>query len=640
MARLNLLEETRFEKLPVTVFKNQDIASRKVARRIADLIISKQQKGENAVLGLATGATPVGVYAELIRLHQEEGLSFKNVITFNLDEYYPMSPQSVQSYVAFMKDQLFDHVDMDMNNVNIPDGTLSLEKIHDYCLEYEQKVSAIGGLDLQILGIGRTGHIGFNEPGSAPNSGTRLVTLDDLTRRDASRDFGGKENVPTKAITMGIGTIFKAREIILMAWSKKKAPIIKKAVEGEMSGDVPATYLQLSDNVEFVLDQDAASELTRFNTPWLVKDCVWDDKLIKKAVIWLSNTINKPILKLTEEDYNNNGMAQLAVDKGPAYNINIHIFNKVQHTITGWPGGKPNADDTQRPERAEPAQKNVLIFSPHPDDDVISMGGTFIRLVDQGHNVHVAYQTSGNTAVWDHDVLRYMEFTIDFNNSIGKDTHDLIRTYEKMRKFLSEKEPNQLDLQEIRNVKAFIRKSEAIAGARYAGLNDDHIHFMELPFYETGKTVKNPVTDVDIQQTIDLLQEVKPHQVFAAGDFADPHGTHIVCFRIIMEAMTQLRKTEKWAQDCWLWMYRGAWHEFETHEIEMAVPLSPQELERKKNAIFKHQSQKDKPVFPGDDEREFWVRAEERNRETAANYHHLGLANYEAIEAFVKWKFD
>lgn len=640
MARLNLLEETRFEKLPVTVFEDQDIASRKVARRIADLIIAKQQKSENAVLGLATGATPVGVYAELVRLHQEEGLSFKNVITFNLDEYYPMSPQSVQSYVAFMKDQLFDHVDIDMNNVNIPDGTLSLEKIHDYCLEYEQKVSAIGGLDLQILGIGRTGHIGFNEPGSAPNSGTRLVTLDDLTRRDASRDFGGKENVPTKAITMGIGTIFKAREIILMAWSKKKAPIIKKAVEGEMSGDVPATYLQLSDNVEFVLDQDAASELTRFNTPWLVKDCVWDEKLIKKAVIWLSNTINKPILKLTEEDYNNNGMAQLAVDKGPAYNINIHIFNKVQHTITGWPGGKPNADDTQRPERAEPAQKNVLIFSPHPDDDVISMGGTFIRLVDQGHNVHVAYQTSGNTAVWDHDVLRYMEFTIDFNKSIGKDTHDLIKTYEKMRKFLSEKEPNQLDLQEIRNVKAFIRKSEAIAGARYAGLNDDHIHFMELPFYETGKTVKNPVTDVDIQQTIDLLQKVKPHQVFAAGDFADPHGTHIVCFRIILEAMTQLRKTEKWAQDCWLWMYRGAWHEFETHEIEMAVPLSPQELERKKNAIFKHQSQKDKPVFPGDDEREFWVRAEERNRETAANYHHLGLANYEAIEAFVKWKFD
>ncbi len=640
MARLNLLEETRFEKLPVTVFADQDTASRKVARRIADLIISKQEKGENAVLGLATGATPPGVYAELVRLHQEEGLSFRNVVTFNLDEYYPMNPGSAQSYVSFMKEHLFDHIDIDMSNVHIPDGTLNLEDIPQYCLEYEQKVNAIGGIDLQILGIGRTGHIGFNEPGSAPNSGTRLVTLDDLTRRDASRDFGGKENVPTKALTMGIGTIFKAREIILMAWSKKKAPIIKKAVEGEMSGDVPATYLRLSDNVEFVLDDDAASELTRFNTPWLVKDCVWDEKQIKKAVIWLSDTIKKPILKLTDEDYNNHGMSQLAVDKGPAYNINIHIFNKIQHTITGWPGGKPNADDSQRPERAEPALKNVLIFSPHPDDDVISMGGTFIRLVDQGHNVHVAYQTSGNTAVWDHDVLRYMEFTIDFNKSIGKDSSGLIDVYENMRRFIAEKEPNQLDMQEIRNVKAFIRKSEAIAGARYAGLKDDHIHFMELPFYESGKRVKNPVTDVDIQQTIALLQQVKPHQVFAAGDFADPHGTHIVCFRIIIEAMKHLRRTESWAKDCWLWMYRGAWHEFETHEIEMAVPLSPQEVDRKKNAIFKHQSQKDKPVFPGDDEREFWVRAEERNRETAQRYHELGLANYEAIEAFVRWNFD
>lgn len=640
MARLNLLEETRFEKLPVTVYPDQDFASRKVAQRIANLIIEKQQKAENAILGLATGATPIGVYAELVRMHKEEGLSFKNVITFNLDEYYPMNPVSVQSYVAFMKEHLFDHIDINIENVHIPDGTLEPEEIHNYCLAYEKKISALGGLDLQILGIGRTGHIGFNEPGSAPNSGTRLVTLDDLTRRDASRDFGGKENVPLKAITMGIGTIFKAREIILMAWSKKKAPIIKKAVEGEMSGDVPATYLQLSDNVEFVLDNDAASSLTRFDTPWLVKDCAWDTAQVKKAVIWLSNTVNKPILKLTDEDYNNHGMAQLATEKGPAYNINIDIFNKIQHTITGWPGGKPKADDHQRPERAEPAQKRVLIFSPHPDDDVISMGGTFIRLVDQGHDVHVAYQTSGNTAVWDHDVLRYMEFAIDFNKSIGKDFKTLTSVYEDMRKFFKEKQPNQLDLQEIRDVKGFIRKSEAIAGARYAGLSDDHIHFMELPFYETGKTVKNPVTDVDIELTINLLQKIKPHQVFAAGDFADPHGTHIVCFRIIMEAMKHLRKTEKWTKDCWLWMYRGAWHEFETHEIEMAVPLSPQEVERKRNAIFKHQSQKDRPVFPGDDEREFWTRAQERNRETALDYHQLGLADYEAMEAFVKWKFD
>lgn len=639
MARLNLLEETRFEKLPVSVFADEHIASKMVAQRIADLIKRKQEEGTNAVLGLATGATPVEMYNELVRMHKEDGLSFKNVITFNLDEYYPMQPDAKQSYVAFMDENLFSHIDIKTENIHIPDGTLAKEAIADYCLEYENKIEEVGGLDLQILGIGRTGHIGFNEPGSAPNSGTRLVTLDDLTRRDASRDFGGKENVPTKAITMGIGTIFKAREIILMAWSRKKASIIKKAVEGEISGKVPATYLQLSDSVKFVLDKEAASELTRFNTPWLVKDCAWDKKLIKKAVIWLSSEIEKPILKLTDEDYNTYGMAQLAVEKGPAYDINIDVFNQLQHSITGWPGGKPNADDSQRPERAEPAHKKALIFSPHPDDDVISMGGTFIRLVDQGHEVHVAYQTSGNTAVWDTDVLRYIEFTIDFNKSIGKDTERLMEIYARMREFLKTKKPNEIDLPEIRNVKAFIRKSEAYAGARYAGLQDKNIHFMALPFYETGKSEKNPVKEIDVKLTMELLQEIKPQQVFAAGDFDDPHGTHIVCFRIILEAMKRLRETEEWTQNCWLWMYRGAWDEFETHEIEMAVPLSPVEVQRKRNAIFQHQSQKDHPVFPGDDHREFWMRAQERNRETAENYHNLGLADYEAMEAFVRWKF-
>jgi glucosamine-6-phosphate deaminase len=639
MARLNLLEETRFEKLPVTVYPDASIASRAVAARIADLIREKQKNGAMAVLGLATGATPVGVYAELVRLHRQEGLSFKNVITFNLDEYYPMQPTAPQSYVTFMNENLFNHIDIDKKNIHIPDGTLPLEDVAAYCLEYERKIEALGGLDFQLLGIGRTGHIGFNEPGSAPNSGTRLVTLDDLTRRDASRDFGGKENVPTKAITMGVGTIFKAREIILMAWNGRKAAIIKKAVEGEISGEVPATYLQLSDHVEFILDQDAAADLTRFNTPWLVKDCVWDKMLIKKAVIWLSETVNKPILKLTDEDYNSHGMAQLAVERGPAYNINIQVFNQLQHTITGWPGGKPHSGGTHRPERAEPAKKRAVIFSPHPDDDVISMGGTFIRLVDQGHDVHVAYQTSGNTAVWDDDVLRYMEFAIDFNQSIGQDSTEFKKLYHEMRSFLHKKQPNQIDTQEIRNVKGYIRKTEAIAGARYAGLADDHIHFMALPFYETGKTQKATISEEDIRLTMDLLQQIKPHQVFAAGDFADPHGTHVVCFNIIVEAMNRLRQTEEWTQDCWLWMYRGAWHEFEIHEVEMAVPLSPQEVERKRNAIFKHQSQKDRPVFPGDDSREFWVRAEQRNRETAMHYDKLGLADYEAMEAFVRWKF-
>ncbi len=639
MARLNLLEETRYEKLPVTVYATPAEASKAVAARIATLIRGKQARGEKAILGLATGVTPIALYAELVRLHKEESLSFKNVVTFNLDEYYPMQPTAVQSYVRFMNRQLFDHIDIDRANIHIPDGTLKEENIAAWCLNYEKQIEDLGGLDLQVLGIGRTGHIGFNEPGSAPNSGTRLVTLDELTRTDASRDFGGKQNVPTKAITMGVGTIFKAREIILMAWSEKKAPIIKKAVEGELSADVPATYLQLSDHVEFILDTPAASELTRFDTPWLVKDCVWDNQLKKKAVIWLSRTVNKPILKLIVEDYNNHGMAQLAVEQGPVYQINIDIFNQVQHTITGWPGGKPDADDSQRPERALPAKKRSIIFSPHPDDDVISMGGTFIRLVEQGHNVHVAYQTSGNTAVWDDDVLRYVEFAIDFNKSIGDDSSKLQNIHQDMRAFFAQKQPNQIDTPEVSAVKGFIRKSEAMAGSRYAGLKDDHIHFMALPFYETGKVKANPVSEVDIQMTIDLLQKVKPHQIFAAGDFADPHGTHVVCFNIVLTALARLKKTEDWVKDCWLWMYRGAWLEFETHEIEMAVPLSPEEVLRKRYAIFKHQSQKDPAVFPGEDAREFWVRAEDRNRETAESYDHLGLAEYAAMEAFKRYKF-
>ncbi|MGI4750091.1 MAG: glucosamine-6-phosphate deaminase [Janthinobacterium lividum] len=639
MARLNLLEETRYEKLPVTVYPDASFASKKVAKRIANLIKAKNEIGEKTILGLATGATPVKVYAELIRMHREEGLSFENVITFNLDEYYPMKPDAAQSYVTFMNENLFDHIDIKKENIHIPDGTLKQEDVAAFCLEYEKKISAYGGLDLQVLGIGRTGHIGFNEPGSAPNSGTRLVTLDDLTRRDASHDFGGKENVPVKAITMGIGTIFKAREIILMAWNNKKASIIKKAVEGEISSDVPATYLQLSDNVEFVLDEGAAAGLTRFNTPWLVKDCIWTDQLIKKAVIWLANAVNKPVLKLTEEDYNNHGMAQLATEKGPVYNININIFNQVQHTITGWPGGKPNADDSQRPERAEPAKKRVIVFSPHPDDDVISVGGTFIRLVDQGHDVHVAYQTSGNNAVWDDDALRYVEFAIDFAKSQGDAASGLESLYDSLRTFSQNKQPNEADPQEMKTVKGLIRKGEAIAGARFAGVPDAKIHFMDLPFYDRSKVQKNVNYEDDIQETIKLLQAVKPHQIFAAGDFADPHGTHRICFDIMVEALKRL-KDEEWTKNCWIWLYRGAWHEFETHEIEMAVPLSPQEVIRKRLAIYKHQSQKDLPVFPGDDSREFWVRAEDRNRETACAYDKLGLAEYEAMEAFVRYRLD
>ncbi|MGO1649862.1 MAG: PIG-L family deacetylase, partial [Sphingobacterium sp.] len=421
---------------------------------------------------------------------------------------------------------------------------------------------------------------------------------------------------------------------------EKKAEIVKKAVEGEISSDIPATYLQMSDHVEFILDEDAASALTRFNLPWLAHDVVWTDQLVRKAVVWLSLHLDKAILKLTDDDYNNNGMAQLITEQGPAYSINIKIFNELQRTITGWPGGKPGVDDSSRPERADPACKNVILFSPHPDDDVISMGGTFIRLADQGHNVHVAYQTSGNTAVWDDDVLRYLEFVQDFAVAVDDDNGVTTKIYDQAREFFEIKQPNQVDPEIIRSIKGLIRKGEAIAGARYVGLPDDNIHFMDLPFYDRGKFSKELDYEDDILQTMELLREVKPHQVFAAGDFADPHGTHRVCFDIILEAFLRLRKTDEWTKNCWVWLYRGAWHEYPVHEIEMAVPLSPQEVKRKRLAIFKHQSQKDLPVFPGDDPREFWVRAEDRTSETAGLYHKLGLANYEAIEAFVRWKFD
>ncbi len=640
MARLNLLEETRFEKVPVKVYPNPNVASIDVANRIATIIKEKQAKGETAVLGLATGATPVRVYRELVRLHQEEGLSFKNVVTFNLDEYFPMQPTADQSYVTFMKKNLFDHVDIPQENVNIPDGTLDIKDVAAFCEAYEQKISSFGGLDIQILGIGRTGHIGFNEPGSAPNSGTRLVTLDDLTRRDAAKDFGGKANVPTKAITMGVGTIFKAKEIILMAWGDNKASIVKKAVEGDISSDIPATFLQLSNNVEFILDEGAASLLTRFDLPWLADDVEWIPSLTKKAVVWLSLETNKAILKLTEEDYNNNGMAKLVTEQGPAYNINIRIFNELQHTITGWPGGKPGVDDSQRPERAEPAHKNVILFSPHPDDDVISMGGTFIRLADQGHNVHVAYQTSGNNAVWDDDARRFVEFAEDITKELGTDASKITDLYNDSNAFFAKKKPSERDPEIIRKVKAYIRKGEAIAGARLVGLPDSNIHFQDLPFYDQAKENKSYSLEADIVETMELMRKVKPHQVFAAGDFYDPNGTHKVCFDIILEALLRLRATEEWAKDCWLWLYRGAWYEYPIHEIEMAVPLAPEEVKRKRLAIFKHQSQKDVPVWPGDDPREFWVRAEDRTSETASLYHKLGLAEYEAIEAFVKWKFD
>jgi glucosamine-6-phosphate deaminase len=628
-----------FEKMPVKIWDDSLEASRHVARSIALAIRQKQQDGEQIILGLATGSTPIKVYEELVRMHKEEGLSFQNVVTFNLDEYYPMPREARQSYWRFMHDFLFDHVDIKKENIHIPDGTITMEQVAEYCERYEKLIELAGGIDIQLLGIGRTGHIGFNEPGSWDTSITRMVRLDHLTRHDAIKDFLSEEDVPYRAITMGVGSIFKARVVYLMAWGQHKAQIVREAIEGPISASVPASFLQKHQNIKVILDKSASEELTRMKSPWLTGICNWTDDLICKAVVWLSQETGKPILKLTDEDYNEHGLSDLIIEQANAYDININIFNRLQHTITGWPGGKPHADDSHRPERAKPIRKRVIIFSPHPDDDVISMGATFLRLVEQGHDVHVAYQTSGNIAVHDYDALRYAEFMREYTLNQGFVDENALKNYDKVIKFLHKKTTRDTDIDEVRIIKGLIRRGEARAGARFSGLKDDHIHFLDMPFYETGHTRKKPLGEGDIQVITNLLETVKPHQLYAAGDLADPHGTHRVCLDAVFESMRRLKDAD-WMKDCWLWLYRGAWHEWAVHEIEMAVPFSPQQLRKKRQAIFMHQSQKDSPPFPGDDNREFWQRAEDRNRETAHLYRSLGLAEYEAMEAFVRWKPD
>ncbi len=630
--------EKQYEKTPTTIYDDSNMASKEVAKTIRDLILQKQKDGKNVVLGLATGSTPTRVYEELVRMHKEEKLSFKNVITFNLDEYYPIQPDSLQSYVRFMKEYLFDHVDVDPANIHIPDGTIPVEKVSKFCADYEQKIKDAGGIDLQILGIGATGHIGFNEPGSTEITRTRLITLDKITRVSAASDFYGEEFVPLRAITMGVKTIMSARKIILMAWGEGKSRVIKQAVEGPITDSIPATFLQNHPNAQVILDEAAAAELTRIKTPWLVGSCQWDKPLTRRAVVWLCKTLKKPVLKLTPEDYSEHGMSDLITEHGPTYDINIRIFNELQHTITGWPGGKPNADDSQRPERAKPFPKRAIIFSPHPDDDVISMGGTLLRLVDQGHEVHVAYQTSGNIAVFDDDAIRFVDFAKDFSSLLEGKSGEIEKFFDDVVKAIENKSPGEVDSREVQQIKGLVRRGEAKAACRYCGVQPENTHFMDMPFYETGKVRKKPLSKEDVDITAALLQKVKPHQIYAAGDLSDPHGTHRVCLNAIMQAIEQL-KDESWMKDCYVWLYRGAWQEWEVHQIEMAVPISPLELMRKRRAIFKHQSQKDRPLFPGSDPREFWQRAEDRNKATAHEYDALGLAEYEAMEAFVRYQF-
>ena len=630
--------EKRFENIDTVVFENATAASKQVAQEIATLIKAKESLHQKCVLGLATGSSPKGLYAELVRLHKEEGLSFKNVVTFNLDEYYPMEPDSIHSYVRFMKELLLDKVDILPENYNIPDGNLTKEQIADYCAAYEDKIEAYGGIDLQILGIGGNGHIGFNESGSLQNSKTRLVALDHITRVAASQEFKGLSYTPRTAITLGVKKIMEAKRVVLMAWGEGKSGIIRKSAEGPVTNQVPASFLQEHNNAIFVLDKEASSKLTRIDTPWLVEKVVWTDKLIRKAVLGLALKIKKPILMLTDADYIENGMSDLLADQGPAYDINIRIFNKLQNTITGWPGGKPNADDSNRPERAQPERKRILIFSPHPDDDIISMGGTFKRLHEQGHEVHVAYQTSGNIAVADEEALRFAYFVCDYNNKFGIKGAEAEANFKEATKFLKNKKTSETDIPLVRKLKGLIRRGEARATSHFIGLEDERIHFMDLPFYETGTIKKNPIGEEDIKRTIALIDEIKPHQIYAAGDLDDPHGTHKVCLDAIFEAVKKL-KQKPYMKDCWVWLYRGAWQEWGIDEIEMAVPMGPDQVLEKRHGIFKHQSQKDGVVFLGADSREFWQRAEFRNRETAELYDQLGLAHYAAMEAFVRWEF-
>ena len=624
-------EENRFEKLHNISFESPIAGSIAVADEISKIIQAKQNKNEMCILGLATGSSPISVYKRLIELHQDEGLSFKNVITFNLDEYFGLEKMDINSYYQFMHDNLFNHIDILPENINIPNGKLNTNQVLNYCKKYEEKIINSGGIDLQLLGIGRTGHIGFNEPGSNVNSQTRLVTLDHLTRFDAAPAFNGIDNVPRKAITMGVKTILSANRIILLAWGTNKSEIIQKAIEGEINSNIPTTYLQNHKNTTVIVDDQAASNLTRIKTPWITGNCNWkNDNIRFRAVHWLCSKTNKSILKLTEEDYNLNGLSELLILEGNYYDLNIKMFNRVQNTITGWPGGKPNASDQKRPERAHPSKKRCIIFSPHPDDDVISMGGTFDRLVSQGHEVHLAYQTSGNIAVSDEEALKYIEVMLDLDSEL--------KSYLLLKKEILWKKKNQIDSISLRKLKTAIRKRESLAASRYLGIPDNQVHFLNLPFYETGKIQKNNPDEKDTLITNDIISRIKPHQIYAAGDLADPHGTHRICLNIIFESLRQLKK-ESYMKNCWVWLYRGAWQEFEIHEIEMAVPMSPDQVMRKRKAILYHQSQKDVVMFQGNDNREFWLRAEERNRRSAEKYKNLGLADYQAIELFKKYNF-
>ncbi|WP_279170156.1 glucosamine-6-phosphate deaminase [Prevotella denticola] len=634
-------EITRFEKVPTDIFPTIEEGAVDIVNQLEADIKKREQEGRKFVMGVGSGSSLTPIFQELIRRHEAGRLSFGNVVVFNAYEYFPLNAENVNRSINQLKERFLNHVDIEAENIFTPDGTLAQDDVQEHCRQYEQHIKEQGGLDVILLGIGRMGNIATNEPGSSITSASRLILIDETAREEMKMSFGSQETVPPCSITMGVSTILSARRIFLTAWGEEKADIIKKTVEGKVSDTVPASFLQTHNDAHVVIDLSAAAKLTRIQHPWLVASCKWTDKLVRSALVWLCQVTGKPILKLTNKDYNENGLSELLALYGSAYNANIKIFNDLQHTITGWPGGKPDADDTYRPERARPFPKRVIVFSPHPDDDVISMGGTLRRLVQQGHDVHVAYETSGNIAVGDEEVVRFMHFINGFNQLFGNEQDEVIKSkYKEIKEFLKHKKEGDIDTQDVRTIKGLIRRGEARTACTFNQIPLDHVHFLDLPFYESGKIEKLPMGEADVDIVRKLISTVQPHQIYVAGDLADPHGTHRKCTDAVLAAI-DLEKEAKaaWLKDCRVWMYRGAWAEWEIENIEMCVPISPEELRAKRNSILKHQSQMESAPFLGNDERLFWQRSEDRNRGTAKLYDDLGLACYEAMEAFVEYKF-
>jgi len=632
------LRQKRYEKLPTDIYTDTNEGVYAVAQKVASLIREKEKQGELCVLGLSGGFSPLGVYDELVRMHSQENLSFDNVIVFNVSEFFPVNQDGQHSNSKLIKTYLLDKVHFNNENFYTPDVTVNRSNVYEFCHHYEELIEQYHGLDLVLVSVGLVGNIAYNEPGSQISTLTRLMLLDNESQQDLIRYYSSASEVPTSAITMGLSTLLEAKQVILLAWGENKSAILKDVIEGKIDDSVPASFLQLHKNASAAIDLNAAQQLTRISHPWLVGSCEWTDKLIRRAIVWLCRKTDKPILKLTNKDYNQHGLDELLALYGSAYNVNIKIFNDLQHTITGWPGGKPNADDTNRPERANPYPKRVLVFSPHPDDDVISMGGTIQRLVEQNHDVHIAYETSGNIAVGDEEVIRYVSLMQNVVDRFDM-KNDLIRAkYAEILNFLcKEKQVGESDTSDVLYIKAQIRREEARTACRFMGVKPENIHFLDLPFYETGKVQKGKLSDKDILKIIPLLEQIQPDQIFVAGDLADPHGTHKVCLNAALAAIHELKDTT-WMKGCRIWMYRGAWAEWEIDHIEMAVPISPEQLIRKRHSILKHQSQAESAPFLGNDDRLFWQRAEERNQSTAKLYNKLGLASYEAIEAFVEYK--